>query len=86
MSTAEATREGGRITDTHIVTDVSNTGKGILIGSDGMDTYVVEGGAVAAEMKVVGFDANDTIDLTAFGDDLTAAVNEDTGCSRSERC
>ena len=23
---------------------------------------------------MVGFDANDTIDLTAFGDDLTAAV------------
>ena len=34
LSTAEADRSGGRITDTHIVTDVSNTGKGILIGSD----------------------------------------------------
>ena len=31
LSTSEAVREGGRITDTHIVTDVSNTGKGILI-------------------------------------------------------
>ena len=39
---------------------------------------MVEGGAAAAQIKVVGFDANDTIDLTAFGDDLTAAVNEDT--------
>ena len=34
LSTAEAVRDGGRITDTYITTDVSNTGKGILIGSD----------------------------------------------------
>jgi len=80
LSTSEAVREGGRITDTHIVTDVSNTGKGILIGSDtDSDTYVVEGGDAAAQIKVVGFDASDTIDLTAFGDDLTAAVNVETG-------
>ena len=40
----QADRSGGRITDTHIVTDVSNTGKGILIGSDTeADTYVVTG-------------------------------------------
>ena len=66
------------ITDTYIVTtDVSNTGKGILIGSDTeADTYVVEGGGSdGAQIKVVGFDANDTIDLTAFGDDLTTTVN-----------
>ena len=76
LSTAEAVRDGGRITDTHIVTDVSNTGKGILIGSDtGSDTYVVTGDGDAAEIKVVGFDANDTIDLTSFGDDLTTSVN-----------
>ena len=76
LSTAEAVRDGGRITDTYITTDVSNTGKGILIGSEsGSDTYVVEGGAVAAEIKVVGFDASDTIDLTSFGDDLTTSVN-----------
>ena len=76
MSTAEAERSGGRITDTHIVTDVSNTGKGILIGSDAQaDTYVVTGGGDAAQIKVVGFDANDTIDLTSFGDDLTTSVN-----------
>ena len=31
---------------------------------------MVEGGAVAAEIKVVGFDASDSIDLTSFGDDL----------------
>ena len=80
LSTSEAVRDGGRITDTHIVTDVSNTGKGILIGSDTeADTYVVEGGDAAAEILVVGFDANDTIDLSAFGDDLTTSVNEDTG-------
>jgi len=34
LSTAEADRSGGRITETYITTDVSNTGKGILIGSD----------------------------------------------------
>ena len=80
LSTSEAVRDGGRITDTYITTDVSNTGKGILIGSDAeSDTYVVEGGDAAAEIKVVGFDASDTLDLSAFGDDLTASVNEDTG-------
>ena len=43
LSTAEAVRDGGRITDTYITTDVSNTGKGILIGSDTeADTYVVD--------------------------------------------
>ena len=79
MSTAEAVRDGGRITDTYITTDVSNTGKGILIGSDtsGSDTYVVTGGGGAAQIKVVGFDASDTIDLSAFGDDLTTSVNEE---------
>ena len=76
LSTAEADRSGGRITDTHIVTDVSNTGKGILIGSDTeADTYVVTGDGDAAQIKVVGFDADDTIDLTSFGDDLTTSVN-----------
>ena len=76
LSTAEADRSGGRITDTHIVTDVSNTGKGILIGSDTeADTYVVTGDGDAAQIKVVGFDATDTIDLTSFGDDLTTSVN-----------
>ena len=76
LSTAEADRSGGRITDTHIVTDVSNTGKGILIGSETeADTYVVTGDGDAAQIKVVGFDATDTIDLTSFGDDLTTSVN-----------
>ena len=76
LSTAEADRSGGRITDTHIVTDVSNTGKGILIGSDTeADTYVVTGDGDAAQIKVVGFDATDTIDLTSFGDDLTTSLN-----------
>ena len=76
--TAEANdRSGGRITDTHIVTDVSNTGKGILIGSDtgGGHGAVVAGDGDAAQIKVVGFDAADTIDLTSFGDDLTTSVN-----------
>ena len=55
MSTAEAVRDGGRITDTYITTDVSNTGKGILIGSEsGSDTYVVEGGDGAAETRWLG--------------------------------
>ena len=36
---------------------------------------MVEGGDDAAQIKVVGFDASDTIDLTSFGDDLTTSVN-----------
>ena len=76
LSTAEAVREDGKITDTYIKTDVSNTGKGVLIGSDtNADTYVVTGGDAAAQIKVVGFDANDTIDLTDFGENLTTSVN-----------
>jgi hypothetical protein len=77
LSTAEAVRDGGRIMDTYITTDVSNTGKGILIGSDtGSDQYVVNADADdSAEIMVVGFDASDSIDLTAFGDDLTTSVN-----------
>ena len=77
LSTAEAQRGDGRILDTYITTDVSNTGKGILIGSDtGSDQYVVNADADdSAEIMVVGFDASDSIDLTAFGDDLTTSVN-----------
>jgi len=36
---------------------------------------VVTGDGDAAQIKVVGFDSNDTIDLTSFGDDLTTSVN-----------
>ena len=32
-------------------------------------------GGDAAQIKVVGFDANDTIDLTSFGEELTTSVN-----------
>jgi len=85
LSTTEAVRDGGRVTDTYIQTDVSNTGKGILIGSDQTDdTYVVNGDAagVGAEVMVVGFDGSDTIDLSSFagaGEELTATLNADTG-------
>ena len=80
LSTADAVRDGARVTDTHIVVDVSNTGKGILIGSETeADTYVVTSDGGAAEILVDGFDSNDTLDLSAFGDDLTASVNEETG-------
>jgi len=80
LSTADAVRDGGRVTDTHIVVDVSNTGKGILIGSETeADTYVVTSDGGAAEILVDGFDSNDTLDLSAFGDDLTTSVNEETG-------
>jgi len=85
LSTTEAVREGGRVTDTYIQTDVSNTGKGILIGSDNTDdTYVVNGDAagVGAEVMVVGFDGSDTIDLSSFAgadEELTATLNADTG-------
>ena len=77
LSSAEAVRDGGRITETHIVADVSNTGKGILIGSDTeADSYVVTGAADGAQILVDGFDANDTIDLTSFGTDLSAIVQD----------
>jgi hypothetical protein len=85
LSTTEAVRDGGRVTDTYIQTDVSNTGKGILIGSDDTDdTYVVNGDAagVGAEVMVVGFDGSDTIDLSSFAgvdEELTATLNADTG-------
>ena len=84
LSTTEAVRDGGRVTDTYIQTDVSNTGKGILIGSNNTDdTYVVNGDAgVGAEVMVVGFDGSDTIDLSSFagaGEELTATLNADTG-------
>ncbi len=36
---------------------------------------MVTGDGDAAQIKVVGFDSNDTIDLTSFGDDLTTSVN-----------
>ena len=53
-----------------------SSGKGILIGSDTeADKYVVTGDGDAAQIKVVGFDSDDTIDLTSFGDDLTTTVN-----------
>ena len=77
LSSAEAVRDGGRITETHIVADVSNTGKGILIGSETeADSYVVTGASDGAQILVDGFDANDTIDLTSFGTDLSATVHD----------
>jgi hypothetical protein len=85
LSTTEAVRDGGRVTDTYIQTDVSNTGKGILIGSDDTDdTYVVNGDAagLGAEVMVVGFDGSDTIDLSSLAgvdEELTATLNADTG-------
>ena len=78
LSTTEAVRDGGRVVDTYQVADVSNTGKGILVGSSSdADQFVVSGAADGgtAEVKVYDFDASDSIDLTAFGDDLTAAVS-----------
>ena len=51
------------ITDTYIVTDISNTGKGILIGSDSnSDTFVVTGVGDPAEVKVIGFDSSSTVE------------------------
>ena len=78
LSTTEAVRDGGRVTDTYQVADVSNTGKGIFVGSSaGADQFVVSGAADGgtAEVKVYDFDASDSIDLTAFGDDLQTSVS-----------
>ena len=45
-----------------------------------IDKYVVNADADdSAEIMLVGFDSNDTLDLSAFGDDLTTSVNEETG-------
>ena len=74
LSTTEAVRDGGRVVDTYQVADVSNTGKGILVGSSSdADQFVVSGASDGgtAEVKVYDFDASDSIDLTAFGDDLS---------------
>ncbi len=78
LSTTEAVRDGGRVTDTYQVADVSNTGKGIFVGSSSdADQFVVSGAADGgtAEVKVYDFDASDSIDLTAFGDDLQTSVS-----------
>ncbi|OUV04178.1 MAG: hypothetical protein CBC42_00280 [Betaproteobacteria bacterium TMED82] len=73
LSTTQAVRDGGRITDTLIQTDVSQTGKGILVGSDTVeDTYkVVNDGSLGADavVKVVGFDSDDNFDLSGLGVD-----------------
>ena len=84
LSTSDADREGGRVTDTYIQTDVSNTGKGILIGSDDQaDKYVVTGDAagVGAQVMVTGFDSSDTIDVSSFAgvdETLVASLNGGT--------
>jgi len=78
LSTTEAVRDGGRVTDTYQVADVSNTGKGIFVGSTAdADQFVVSGAADGgtAEVKVYDFDASDSIDLTAFGTDLQTSVS-----------
>ena len=70
LSKTEAVRDGGRIMDTKIVTDISETDKGILVGSSSQDDFVVvsDGSSDgAAEVKIVGFDSGDTIDLSSFG-------------------
>jgi hypothetical protein len=70
LSKTEAVRDGGRIMDTKIVTDISETDKGILVGSSSQDDFVVvsDGSSDgAAEVRIVGFDSGDTIDLSAFG-------------------
>ena len=75
LSQAEATREGGRITDTYVTTDVSNTGKGILIGSAGDDDFRIDSasydGADSVEVLLTSFDSGDSVDLSDFGAGLT---------------
>ena len=74
LTQADSVRDGGRVTETYVTTDVSNTGKGILVGSDGSDDFRVDSsyqGTDSVEVLLTSFDANDTIDLTAFGEGLT---------------
>ena len=83
MSGAQADRgSDGAILNTYVTTDVSNTGKGILVGSDNADSFKVEagyGGSDSVELLLTSFDANDTIDLSAFGEGLSHSVNAETG-------
>ena len=83
LSTAEADRSGGKDYRYAYSYDVSNTGKGILIGSDSnSDTFVVTGVDDVAEVKVIGFDSsnsvNDMIDLSMVGDNLTTQYDGST--------
>jgi hypothetical protein len=74
LTQADSVRDGGRVTETYVTTDVSNTGKGILVGSDGSDDFRVDStyaGTDSVEVLLTSFDSNDTIDLTAFGEGLT---------------
>ena len=77
LSQADSVRDGGRVTETYVTTDVSNTGKGILVGSDGSDDFRVDStyaGTDSVEVLLTSFDSNDTIDLSAFGPDLTTST------------
>ena len=79
LTQADSVRDGGRVTETYVTTDVSNTGKGILVGSDGSDDFRVDSsyqGTDSVEVLLTSFDANDTIDLTAFGEGLTRSEVE----------
>ena len=65
LSGAQLFVMGWWITNTYVTTDVSNTGKGILVGSDNesIPMWWKRAGGDSVEL-LVGFDANDTIDLT----------------------
>ena len=77
LSQADSVRDGGRVTETYVTTDVSNTGKGILVGSAGSDEFRVDsnyGGTDSVEVLLTSFDSNDSIDLSAFGSGLTTST------------
>ena len=83
LSGAQADRDStGAIQNTYVTTDVSNTGKGILVGSSDGDNFKVDAGYAgtdSVELLLTSFDSNDTIDLSAFGEGLSHSVNADTG-------
>ena len=69
----EAVRDGGRVVDTYQVADVSNTGGVFWLVRVLMRISlwsVVLRMVVLLKVKVYDFDGSDSIDLTAFGEDL----------------
>ena len=82
LSGAQADRDStGAIQNTYVTTDVSNTGKGILVGSDSGDNFKVDSsyaGTDSVEVLLTSFDSSDSIDLSAFGSGLSTQTVGDT--------
>jgi len=82
LSGAQADRDStGAIQNTYVTTDVSNTGKGILVGSENVDKFKVDSsyaGTDSVEVLLTSFDSSDSIDLSAFGSGLSTQTVGDS--------